>query len=80
MNRNACNKIKTCIFTFEREMSTNPPEEDVVSLVVEGCNSLPSKLRIIVEQGGEHSKNKEFNGFLEIQKSMKNFGNKSLNY
>jgi|LakMenEpi03Aug12_release.lakeMendotaPanAssembly.Ray.scaffolds.fasta_scaffold4084646_1 hypothetical protein len=37
-----------------RNTGTNPPEEDVVSLVVEGGDSLPLELRIVVEQGGQH--------------------------
>jgi hypothetical protein len=37
-----------------RNTGFNSPEEDVVSLVVEGGDSLSLELGIVVEQGGQH--------------------------
>ena len=41
------------------------PEEDVVSLVVEGDGSLAHELRLVVEQGGQHPE-EENKSFFEI--------------
>jgi hypothetical protein len=49
-----------------RNTGVNSPEEDVVSLVVEGGDSLPLELGIVVEQGGQHPEIKSLSCFLSF--------------
>lgn len=46
--------MKKCIFIFFN--SFNLPEEYKISLVVEGDHAPAVELRIVVEEGGEHSR------------------------